>query len=112
MHGISDVIERWSICEDIAPSFQVKACATDLDGVVEYSCEVKYTPTGNVVYRTDEFRDFYWVRHIVRQVVSRLSSPPRHRRKGLVNHIIAAVEREHYFLDTGLYPGHIAAPLR
>ena len=98
MHGITEV----TYLESIDGLFEIKAVS---DGGVQFCCEVTYLPTGNVLYRTESFVDPYWVRHVVRQVVKRMSSPPKRRRKGLVNGILALVEREQYFLDTGLYPG-------
>ena len=98
MHGITEV----TYLESIDGLFEIKAGS---DGGEQFCCEVTYLPTGNVLYRTESFVDPYWVRHVVRQVVKRMSSPPKRRRKGLVNGILALVEREQYFLDTGLYPG-------
>ncbi len=98
MHEITQGIYR----ETIDGLFQINVVSGE---AIQYSCEVTYLPTGNVLYRTESFVDPYWVRHVVRQVVKRMSLPPRRRRKGLVNDMLALVEREQYFLDTGLYPG-------
>lgn len=100
------MIEQEVFCEIIDATFEIKAVAKSADdGPVEYCCEVQYIPTGNVIYRTEIFVDKYWVRHVIRQVFQRMSSPPRRRRKGLVNELLEAVEREEYLRTTGFYPG-------
>ena len=104
MHGLKGVLTTGSISEDIGPNFAIKARASVSDGVIEYVCEVIYKPTRHVVYR-EENKDWYWVRHIVREVIKRLSTPPKRRRKGVVTQILENVEREEFFLDTGFYPG-------